>query len=219
MLIPIAKSTPEKVIEFFESRLAIQETEKEINPKYEAIPFHLDELGRVLKNEFKICIPLIFEWFKKDHWLFENEASDLIHKLFPTFNETIEAFFLRILENKNTEEAKIILKVLSRYDGSSSIYNFSQKFVIAFQDKPELLQELMHVLSNTGVVTGEYGFVESLTQTKKEIRKWNRSKNEAIRKFVEDFISYLNANIIAEKKRADTQIQMMQQEFENKSNG
>jgi ppGpp synthetase/RelA/SpoT-type nucleotidyltranferase len=216
MLIPIANITPKKVINFFESRLNIRENEKEIITQYDAIPFHLNELGEALKNNSEICIPLIFEWFKKDHWLFKYEASDLLQKLFPSFDEPIESFFLCILENKNVEEAKVILEVLSKYDGDLSIYNFSQQFVIAFQDKPNLLQQLMYVLSKTGGVTGEYGYVEALKQTKKEIKKWNKSKNEAVRKFVKDFVDYLNSSITAEKKRSDERVQLMHHEFEFK---
>lgn len=216
ILIPIAKITPEKIINLFESRMDIHETEKEINKQYDAIPFHLNELGEELKNNSELCIPLIFEWFKKDHWLFKYEASDLLQKLFPSFDEPIESYFLTLLENKNVDEANIILEVLGKYDGVFSIYNFSQKFVIAFQDNPGLLQELMYVLSKTGVVTGEYGFVEALTQTKDKIREWNKSKNEAVRKFVKDFVDYLNSNITAQRKKSDEHVQLMQHEFEAK---
>lgn len=216
MLIPIAKITPKKVIDFFESRLHLEETDKEVNKQYDAIPFHLNELGKVLKENSETCIPLIFEWFKKDRWKFGYEASDLLQKMFPSFDEPIESFLLGLLENKNIEEAKFILEVLGKYDGDSSIYSFSQQFVIAFQDDPALLQELMYVLSKTGVVTGEYGFVEALTQTKKLIRKWNKSKVEAVRKFVKEFVDYLNSNITAEKKRSDERVQYMQHEFEGK---
>jgi hypothetical protein len=51
-------------------------------------------------------------------------------------------------------------------------------------------------------------------QTKKEIKKWNKSKNEAVRKFVKDFVDYLNSGITAEKKRSDERVQLMQHEFE-----
>lgn len=214
MLIPIAKTTPKKVINLFESRMYIQETEKEINKQYDAIPFDLNELDEILSDNSEICIPLIFEWFKKDHCLFRHGASNLLQKLFPSFDETIELFFLSLLENKSIEEAKIILEVLGKYDGDLSIYNFSQQFVITFQDKPELLQELMYVLSKTGGVIGEYGLVEALTQTKSEIRKWNKSKNEAVRKFVKNFVNYLNSSIMAEEKRSDEHVQLMQHEFE-----
>lgn len=213
MLIPIANVAPKKVIKFFESRLEIQENEKKINIQYTAIPFHLNELGEALKNNSKVCIPLIFKWFNKDY-IYRYEASDLLQKLFPLFDKPLEVFFLGILKNKNTREGKVILEVLSRYEGNSLIYNFSQQFVIAFQDEPELLQKLMYVLSKTGVVAGEYGFVEELKQTKKEIRKWNKCKNEAVRRFVKDFVDYLNSNISNEKKRTDERVQLMKHEFE-----
>lgn len=77
-------------------------------------------------------------------------------------------------------------------------------------------RELMYVLSKTGGVTGEYGFVEALTQTKDLIRKWNKSKEEAVRKFVMDFVDYLNSNITAEKKRSDEHVQYMRHEFKGK---
>jgi ppGpp synthetase/RelA/SpoT-type nucleotidyltranferase len=214
MLIPIARASPEKIIKLFECRVSLEEDQKETNPQYDAIPFHLHELGNELKEIPEICIPLIFEWLKKDDRSYSYEASNLLHILFPSFDESIESFYLSILDHKNVEEAEIILDVLGKYDGNFSIFNFSQHFVIAFHNQPDLLRKLMHVLSETGVVSGEYGFVEALSLKKSEIEKWNQSKHKAVRKFAKDFILDLDSNITAQKKRSDEHVQIMKHEFE-----
>lgn len=214
MLIPIAKASPKKIINLFESRVSLEEKQKERNPQYDAIPFHLHELGNVLKESPEVCISLIFEWFKKDDRSYSYEASNLLQKLFPSFDKSIESFFLSVLERKNVEEAKIILDVLGEYEGDFSIYNFCQQFVIAFHKQPDLQRELMRVLSQTGVVSGEYGFVEAYVLKKNEIETWKQSKNKAVQKFAKDFVIDLDARITAQKKQSDEHVQMMKHEFD-----
>ncbi|MED4780958.1 RelA/SpoT domain-containing protein [Brevibacillus choshinensis] len=218
LLIPIANSSPKKIIDFFEKRIEVQKRKKKsFNSNYDAVPYHLNIIGHILNKGANECIAIIFSWYKKKHWLYHWEASDLFQKMFPTFGGELEAYLIRILPNKDITEAKIILQILKRYDGDPSIYNICKVFIEIYHEDNSLLQEIMHVLSETGVVTGEYGFANALKQIKANINKWNKSKNPHIRKFVKDFKDHLNACITAEIKRSDEQIEEMKQEFEANS--
>lgn len=214
LLIPIANSNPIKIVHFLEKRIQIQNRKKKVWSKnYDAIPHHFSNLGEILNQRSEDCLPTIFTWYKKKHWLYHWEAGELLQKIFPTFKGELESYFLRILPRKEKKEANIMLQVLNRYDGDRSIFGFCKQFIVTYNDEPELLKELMHVLSQTGVVSGEYGFVEAYTQQKKEIRKWNKTKNPYIKQFVKDYVDYLNACISAETKRSDEQVEFMKLEY------
>lgn len=210
ILIPIAKNNPLKVIKFFETRLLIQDAKRNLSLKYEAIPYHLHKVGEILKEHSKIVIPEILDWFKRDFWFYSYEASDLLHDIFPSFDEPLESFLRTFLDEKDEIGAKIILEVLEKYDGDSSIFPFCQEFVITYKDNENLLNRLMEVLSRTGVVSGEYGSVKALQNTKSLIRKWNKSKSEPLKSFAKDFIDSLNSKITHETKRSDKYVQLMQ---------
>lgn len=217
LLIPVAQKTPTKIIDFFEKRVFIEESKQIDNDRYDAIPYHLSHIGEILRDEAEQCIEALYAWFRKGSGLFNHEASDLFQKIFPSFDNSLEVFLTKVLQSKDIVDAKIILSILGEYDGDTSIYPFCQQFVIAYSDEPDLLHQLMYVMSKTGVVTGEYGSPEALKGTKKAIRSWNKSQNDSVRMFVKNFIDYLNSSITHETKRSDESIQGMQQDFESKT--
>jgi hypothetical protein len=218
LLIPITNCNPIKVIYFFEKRVQIQNRKKNVwSNNYDAIPHHFNEIGEILNNRSEEWFPVILTWFKKKQWIYQWEASHLLQKVFPVFEGKLESYFLQILPRKVNREAKIMLHILKQYNGNRSIYGFCKQFIVVFNDEPDLLQELMYVLSATGVVTGEYGLVEAYTHQKKEISKWNKTRDEHIKAFVKNYKDYLNLSISAETKRSDEQVELMKLEFESSS--
>ena len=63
-----------------------------------------------------------------------------------------------------------------------------------------LFKELFIVLSQMGVVSGEYGFVEGFKRKKEEIQSWKKDKNKVIQLFIKKYEEYLNERIVFEKK-------------------
>ena len=65
-----------------------------------------------------------------------------------------------------------------------------------------------------GVVWGEYGFVKGYERKKQEIQEWKNDKNKVIKKFAQEYESYLSKRIDYEKKGADEDIEIRKREFE-----
>lgn len=74
---------------------------------------------------------------------------------------------------------------------------------------------MISVLSNTGFVSGEYGFVEAFKRKKEEIKSWKSDKSKKVQSFAEDYIDYLNKRIAYDKKRADENIELRKRHFES----
>ncbi|PET42370.1 hypothetical protein CN514_22735 [Bacillus sp. AFS001701] len=137
-----------------------------------------------------------------------------MQKIFPSFDEKLENYILDVLSSKKPKNAKVILNILKHYNGDRSTHKVCQEFVVVFNSNPELLNELMIILSGTGILLGEYGSVDAFTQKRKDIVKWNKSKNIHIRAFVKEFYDFLDRRINSDKKRIDTEVQLKKLQFE-----
>jgi hypothetical protein len=65
------------------------------------------------------------------------------------------------------------------------------------------------ILSQTGVVSGEYGMRDAYVSKKQEIQSWKSIKNIAIQNFVREYEDSLDKQIVFEQKRADQDIELM----------
>ena len=81
--------------------------------------------------------------------------------------------------------------------------------IIQFSDSVRIKGKVMRVLSSTGAVTGEYGFVEAYERKLAEIQHWKKDRRKPIQSFVSEYEEYLNGQIEFEKKRTDENIELM----------
>ncbi len=70
------------------------------------------------------------------------------------------------------------------------------------------------VLSQMGVVSGEYGFVEGYERKKQEIQDWKKDTSKVIKNFAQKYENYLSKQIGYERKKADEDIEIRKREFE-----
>jgi beta-lactamase class D len=68
------------------------------------------------------------------------------------------------------------------------------------------LREVAVILESTGVVSGEYGFVEAFERKKEEVKDWLNDQNEKIGAFAVKYQADLDKRIEWERKRADEDI-------------
>ncbi|PFH91398.1 RelA/SpoT domain-containing protein [Bacillus sp. AFS088145] len=215
ILIPIAESNPIKILQFFEKRIQIENRKKNVWKKnYDALPYKFEAIGEILRKKGDIIIPVIFLWFKKRHWKFQWIASNILQKIFPTFDVKLEKYLLNVLSSKKAKDAKIILNILKQYNGDHSMHKVCQEFVVVFNSNSELIHELMIIMSGTGILQGEYGSVDAYSQKRKEIGKWKKSKNIHIKAFVKEYYDFLNKRINSDKKRIDAEVHLRKLEFD-----
>ena len=73
---------------------------------------------------------------------------------------------------------------------------------------------LCNYLSQTGVVTGEYGFVEAYRGKKDQIQKFKNDSSITFQKFVQYYEGYLDQRIEYEQKRADEDIELQKRNID-----
>ena len=163
----VAEKYPKKLIEFFCKRVKIQ-LEKKREKNYDAIPFVFHKLNKHLNQSHKIIIEEILKWFNENHWLFKYEGGRLLKLIFPNFHPELEKQLINLIKSGEENKAKVVLRILLsyKYNNKRFLHNVCKEFIKKHKKKYQ--QDMFMVLSQTGVVTGEYGFVEAYKRKKQE---------------------------------------------------
>lgn len=214
ILKPIIRKYPQKVIGFFFERVTHHLKTQE-HYRYDAIPLDFYEIREDLAQAEKAVIPEILKWFSEKDWLYHFEASNLLGAIFPSFNGNLGTYLLDLIKQGGKQNALLVLSILRAYKGEPFIHEVSKAFIKKFLQNTgnklyrEYRSEMFIVLSQTGVVTGEYGMRDAYKQKKDEIQPWKDDKNPIMQVFIKDYEKYLDDSIKFEGQRADEDIQLM----------
>lgn len=214
ILTPIAEKYPQKIIGFFYKRFLIQKKKKQ-EDHYDAIPYNLNELNKSLSKNAKIVVLEILKWFKKKDYLLHWEGSNLIQVIFPSFDKALEEELIKLIKSKNKKKTEIVFNILRAYKGEDFIHNVCKKLIKEYPKNENYRKKIFIVLSQMGVVSGEYGFVEGFKKKKEEIQSWKKDKNKVIQLFVKEYEDHLEKCISFEKKQADEVIELRKRRFDN----
>jgi len=214
LLALVAEKYPQKVISFFYERFLIQKKKKQ-EDHYDAIPYSLHELNRPLSENAEIVVPEILKWFKKKDSLLHWEGSRLVEAIFPVFNKSLEEELIKLIRSKNKKYIRIVFNILRAYKGEEFLHNICKELIKKYPDKEEYYTKIYDILSQMGVVSGEYGFVGGFKKKKEEIQSWKKDKNKIIRLFVKEYEDFLDKRILYEKKQADEVIELRKRRFGN----
>lgn len=206
----ISKRNPKQVINFLYKRMLLETKSKNNGLEYNSIPFHFYELHKPLKEHTNIVINEIFKLFIKDKSLDDWKYAKLISTIFPKFNQELEYEMIKFMKEKNIE---FIILILRNYKGELFIHNICKEIIKRYGKK--YYNNLFIILSQTGVVCGEYGFVEAYKQKKKEIQEWKKDNNKVINIFINKYEEFLDKQIDYETKRAEENIQVRKFAFES----
>ncbi len=212
ILMPVAVKYPNKVINFFNKRV-VERTKKENDFRYDAIPFDLHKINEPLQKHATVVISEIIKWYSQKQARFEWEASHLIRAIFPLFNKVLDKELIRLIKSKKEKNAEIVLSILRAYKGESFLHNVCKNFVKQSPYVKEFKDSLFNALSQTGVVSGEYGFVNTYKQKLEKIQSWKKDKSKVIKLFIKEYEDYLNKIIVYEQKRADEDLELRKREF------
>ena len=202
ILVSIANSYPQKIIDHFKKRVAI----KDEKTQYEAIPFQLHKLFTTLAEEAELIIPQIIQWFDKEQYRLA--AETLLHKMFPTIDERIEPQLLKLIDSGQDRNICFVLELLRKYNGHSSIFGICKEVIKKYPEDLGYRNRVLKVLKSTGVVTGEYGFVKTYRNKIAQTKDWLEDDNKYIKEFAKEFHRDLEKRIREETKRVDENIEI-----------
>jgi len=213
LLASIATHWPEKVADFFGSRLQFEQTPECYN-RYEAIPFELNKLRAPLGSIPDYLVENARFWFDEDKPLFTYRGGRLLSTVFPEFTQDFEdSLTNRLLNSHDRTDIEFIVSVLQNYEGKIFTHNLCKNIVELLPIDDPLLDEIEMVLNSTGVVRGEFGFAEAYRRKKTEIDPWLEDSRENIQSFARRYLLLLDRHIAAEQRKSEEQLELRKRNY------
>jgi ppGpp synthetase/RelA/SpoT-type nucleotidyltranferase len=208
ILVKIAERYPEAVWDYFRDRLAKEDSNGEIGERYEPVPFRFCGLEKELSKNPQIAISKALPWFVQDQRLFRFRGGRLISVTFPGCPAQFAATLAEIIKTGGHTEADFALAVLENYQGEPAIYIILKEIVFRFKDDSRKMNVVRICIDNTGVVRGEFGFVDAFRSRKEFLKEWLTDERQEVRIFAEKHIAELELRIASEHRRAESAKEM-----------
>lgn len=201
----LAEQSPTLVIEFFCKRLE-REKDEVGEDRYEAIPFTFHKLSKPLSDYPAEAVDAVRAMYDGNYGLFIYRGARLLKNIFPDFPADFQEKLLEIARTTEKDDLLFVLAVLRNYDGNPVIQNTCKDLVKLSPKGDSIVNEVDITLRSTGVVSGEYGFVDAYEKKIDEIKPWLTDDSSVVREFAKRYISDLRKTIESERKRADEDI-------------
>ncbi|SDR63983.1 hypothetical protein SAMN05519103_09258 [Rhizobiales bacterium GAS113] len=208
----LAAGHPERIFDFFGSRLE-REDENGMDGAssvFEAVPFGFHQLQDRPGLEMAAVdlIERAYRWYQSDKPLFAYRGGRLVAILFPGFSEELSSALDAVVHSDRGDRIDFVLSILRAYNGESFLLPTTRNVVAALpQDDPQL-NEVEIILSSTGVVSGEFGFVEAYRRRRAEITPWLSDPNPAVQAFAARYQRTLDRRIAAEQRRSEEDLEL-----------
>ena len=211
ILMNISEKHPEEIISFFHQRVKLSKSGENL---IDSIPYKFQIIQEQLSKNIDIIVPKILEWLKEDDWKYKWEGGHLFNIIFPTIDNKFKEILISIVKEKDLDKLNSIFWILDKYRGNSDVLNIVHEIIKNFKVTNKIRNRLFSILSQTGVVTGEYGLANAYKNKIEEIKLWLSDENSEVVKFTQGYINYLENAIKYEKARVDQELDLMKSEFQ-----
>ena len=100
-------------------------------------------------------------------------------------------------------DADFVLAVMENYRGGPATHEVLKRVAAKYPEDQSKLLGVSISFDNTGVVTGEFGFVQAMREKKVAIAPWLSDPRPEVRTFAEEHIRNLDLHIADEQRRAE----------------
>jgi hypothetical protein len=218
VLTSVAASWPSKVVDFFGQRLKVEPMADDIK-HYEAIPFRFHGLHAPLAKIPEYLVEKARSWFEEDRLLFTYRGDRLLSIVFPNFSAGFERSLQNLLEGRDRADLEFIAKILRNYEGQSFTHSLCKAIVAMLPTDDTLLDEIEVVLDSTGIVSGEFGFVEACRRKKTELEPWLSDPRESVQSFARRHMLSLDRQIATEQRRSEEELELWKRDYSEIDDG
>ena len=200
LLVAVGRRHPQLVIDFFGARL--HRKRDETGERFDPIPFDAHDLTEVLSPHADLLLPAVREWYDEDSGFHEYRGGRLLKHAFPELTDAVEAMLSDLARNGDERDFKFILKTLSPYEGAEQLYPVLMEVVDQLEAGDKLLNRVSNVLGETGVVSGEFGFVEVNARRKELIERYRDDPRPKVQAYARERARDLAQHMAWEQRRA-----------------
>jgi hypothetical protein len=208
----VAETRLEDVWDYFGQRIQREKTDD--GDKYDAVPFRFHGLEKALSQNAAMAIQKGRGWYAKDsRLLFQFRGGRVVSNAFPICTTEFADALTRLVETGDSNDADFVLAVLQNYLGEPSTHKVLKAVIARYPEDEGKKSRVGGALDNTGVVHGEFGFVEAYREKKNLLQGWLNDERAAVRQYAEDRIRYLDNRIASETRSAENDVAMRRLEF------
>lgn len=208
----IAERWPEIVVTFIGDRQAFAQTDAN-SPRYDAVPFEVDQLQAPLAAAPDTMLNGARNWFDAAPQHFAYEGGKLLASVFPELSNGLDQRLAALVAGGNEQDMAFVLGVLSAFEGKPCVYEHVRAIVGNLNPENPLLQEARSVLRETGMVCGQFGFAELHAERKALLQEWLTDPNAMVQTFATELTRDLDRWIAAENRSAEASIALRKLEY------
>jgi len=214
VLARLAEHQPESVWDYFGARLARTAVDDEDEERFEAVPFRFHGLEKELSKYPQLAINKGLPWFTRDRERFQFRGGRLLSIAFPNCTAEFAAALTELIKVGGDTEADFALAILRNYRGETSTHVVLKEIVSRFSDDAPKMCRVWDSINCTGIVSGEFGFVEAWRAKKESLTEWLADERPVVKAFAEEHIAELNLMIASEQRRAETEREMRNRSYD-----
>ena len=208
----IAERWPSRVVAFLGERQAYARADG-VPRRYDAVPFEVHQLKPPLSAVPDIMLAGARTWFDAEPRYFTYDGGKLLASVFPDLSNGLDARLATLIAGGNEQDLAFVLGVLSAFEGKPPIYEHVRAIVATLNPESQLLREAHSVLRESGVVSGEFGFVDLHAGRKAMLKEWLADPREMVQKFAAEHIRELDQSIAAANRSAEASIALRKLEY------
>ena len=209
----IAEPHSDMVWAYFGRRLDHKRGENQ-KGDYEAVPYGLHGVDKKLSRNPQMAVAIVRSWYRPDDILFEFGGAQLLSAVFPAFPPAFAQILSEMAACGSDDDIGFVFAVLRKYQGQPATHAVVKELVVRLPADDPRLMKVEISLQNTGVVSGEFGFVEAYTAKKKAIASWLDDERPRVIEFAEQYMKKLDRMAATEQRRAEQRSELRRREFE-----
>jgi ppGpp synthetase/RelA/SpoT-type nucleotidyltranferase len=181
--------------------------------RYKAIPHQFNGLEKELSKDAKPAVSTVRRWYEEDPELFQFLGGRLLSAAFPKFQAEISHELCELVTNGTGTDADFALAVMGNYRGEPATHEVLKRIVEKYPEDQSKLTGVSISFDNTGMVWGEFGFVDAIRQKKAAIEPWLTDPRPKIQAFAAKHIRDLDLRIADEQRRAEERKALRELEY------
>jgi len=182
--------------------------------RYQSIPYRLYELNKQLSLDPDLGISLVAEWYRADSEMFEFRGAQLLSAAFPKCPQRFARALVKFVEEAQDDELGFVISILRKYEGEPTTHSVVKSIIRRVDPDDGRLRAVEIGLENTGVVSGQFGFVEEFRKKRAEIAPWFADEDSKVKAFAVQFLAKLDRRIATEQWRAETQFELNRRDYD-----
>ncbi|MGO6845935.1 GTP pyrophosphokinase family protein [Rhizobium ruizarguesonis] len=182
--------------------------------RYDATPHRFHRLIAPLSSDTSLAVTKARNWFEKSSTLFSYRGGRVLAAAFPKMTEAFQDALLSEVAKGRPEDAKFVVAVMQNYRGDEETHEVLKELLRKFPNDEDIEDGVARSIRNTGVVNGEFGFVESFRNKKALLEPW-LSEDETVARFAKQQLAEMDREILSEKRRADARRALREIEYAN----